>query len=210
MKRSTSWFATALLLVAVPVWAQSDSGSKAGKYGHGPQAKIGEPVPNFTLQGVNGKDFKLAEFKGKIVVLEWINYECPEVNHCYASQIMTNTWKKFKDKSVVWVAIDSNHFCKDKVENIRTWIKRQKLEYPYLLDADGKVGHMFGAKKTPQMFVIGQNGVLAYSGAIDNDPQGKEQNKRNYVEEAITSLIDGSTVAMPKTKPYGCKVNFKK
>jgi len=210
MKRSASWFATAALLVAVPAWAQSDSGREGGVQGHGPYAQIGKPVPEFTLQDVNGKDFKLAEFKGKIVVLEWINHECPVVNRCHTSQIMTNTWKKFKDKSVVWVAIDSSHFCNDKIENIRTWVEKQKFEYPYLLDANGKVGQLFGAKTTPHMFVIDQKGVLAYSGAIDNDPYGKEQDTRNYVEEAITSLLDGSTVAMPTTKPYGCSVKYKK
>ena len=122
---------------------------------------------------------------------------------------MSNTLATFKDKPVTWIAIDSSNFCEDKVADIRTWAKEQKIEYPILLDAAGKVGHAYGAKTTPHVFVIDQKGVLAYRGAINDDPYATKDKKRNYVEEAVNALLNGSTVATTSTKPYGCTVKYK-
>jgi peroxiredoxin len=198
--------------VAVPISADAAAPGKGtdGK-GHGStQTKVGKPAPEFTLKSVDGKEFKLSQFKGKIVVLEWTNHECPVVNRCHGANVMSNTTTKFKGKPVEWVAIDSSSFCAEKVESIKKWTAQQKITYPYLLDAAGKVGHLFGAKTTPHMFVIDKNGVLAYSGAIDNNPYGKEENVTNYVEQTIKSLLNGSTVVTKTTKSYGCSVKYKK
>lgn len=196
MKARSGWLVSALLIAAVPVWA-------------GETAEIGKPAPDFTLKSLDGKDVKLSDLKGKIVVLEWINHECPVVNRCYKAGITKNTIEKFKDKPVVWLAIDSSHFCEEKAEAIKTWVKDQGINFAYLMDAPGKIGKTYDAKTTPHMFVIDQKGVLAYSGAIDNDPYGNEPNKINYVEQAIQALLDGSTVATATTKSYGCTVKYK-
>lgn len=196
MKTRSGWFVAALLLVAVPVSA-------------GDKAEVGKAAPDFTLKGVDGKEVKLSDLKGKIVVLEWINHECPVVNRCHKAGTMKDTIAKFEDKPVVWLAIDSSHFAEDKLETIKEWTDAQKIDYAYLLDAPGKVGKAYDAKTTPHMFVIDQKGILAYAGAIDNDPYGNEPNKINYVEQAIQALIDGSTVATTTTKSYGCTVKYK-
>jgi peroxiredoxin len=199
---------------AVPAWAhcgfcgKGDTGS-SGEHGHS-NAQIGKPAPDFALKDLDGKEHKLSDLKGKIVVLEWINHECPVIKRCHKSGIMSDQVKKFKGKPVTWLAIDSSSFCKDKADTIREWAKESKIDYPYLLDEAGKVGHFYGAKTTPHMFVIDAKGALAYAGAIDNDPFGQSQDKRNYVEEAVTALLNGSTVATTTTKPYGCGVKYNK
>jgi peroxiredoxin len=200
MKARTGWLLAFSLAVGLPVWAgPQEAGEEPGK------AEIGKPAPEFTLEGLDGKEYKLADFKDKIVVLEWINHECPVVNGCHKKGLMSETIKQFKDKPVVWIAIDSSHFCKDKAESVGKWVEAQKIEYPYLLDPEGKVGHLYGAQTTPHMFVIDQKGTLAYTGALND----RDDEARNYVAEAVTSLLNGSTVATSKTKPYGCTVKYK-
>lgn len=214
MSTRVSWLAALLLVVAIPLQVGAgpgETGTKPGSDKDMPApAEIGKPAPQFALKDVDGTDVQLSDFKGKIVVLEWINHECPVVNRCHGANTMAHTFAKFKNEPVVWLAIDSSHFCQEKVDTIKEWIQQKKVDYPYLLDASGKVGQMFGAKTTPHMFVIDKNGVLAYSGAIDNNPNGKEDNVTNYVEEAVSSLLNGSAVATSTTKSYGCSVKYKK
>ena len=223
------WISAAVMAIAVPAWAhcgfcgsggQAEEKGTTDKTGHAAHdegshdhahAEIGKPAPEFSLTGGDGKTYKLSDFKGRVVVLEWINHECPVVNRCHDSDLMSETMAKFESKPVTWVAIDSSHFCEDKVEGIRAWAKKQGIEYPVLLDANGAVGHAYDAKTTPHMFVIDQKGTLAYSGALNDDAYGsKGEDARNYVAEAITSLLDGSAVATSSTKPYGCSVKYKK
>lgn len=214
MNRRMNGLAAVLVAMgfAVPISADAGAPGKGtdGKDQGIVHAQVGKPAPEFTLKNLEGKEFKLSDFKGKIVVLEWINHECPVVNRCHGAKVMSNTIAKFKGKPVEWIAIDSSSFCAEKVESIKKWTTQQKITYPYLLDAAGEVGHLFDAKTTPHMFVIDKNGVLAYSGAIDNNPYGKEENVTNFVEQTIKSLLNGSTVATKTTKPYGCSVKYKK
>jgi peroxiredoxin len=213
MNRRMNGLTAVLVAMAFAVSSSAVAAPGTGTDGknHGStQAKVGKPAPEFTLKNVDGKEFSLSQFKGKIVVLEWTNHECPVVNRCHGANVMSKTMNKFKGKPVEWVAIDSSSFCAEKIESIKNWTAKQKITYPYLLDAAGKVGHFFGAKTTPHMFVIDKNGVLAYSGAIDNNPYGKEENVTNYVEQTINSLLNGSTVVTKTTKPYGCSVKYKK
>ncbi len=210
------WVAVVCLAVASPVWAHcghcgSDKKHEDRASSHGDaHAVIGSPAPDFKLKDSDGKTHTLSEFKDKVVILEWTNHECPVVNRCHKSNLMANTLKEFKGKPVVWMAIDSSHFCADKVEGIGKWSKSQNLAYPILLDPKGEVGRLYEAKTTPHMFVIDQKGVLAYSGAISDDPYGQDDQARNYVSEAVKSLLSGSTVARAKTKPFGCSVKYKK
>lgn len=198
-------------MLFLPVAAMA--GEDDHDHGHGDHAHavIGKPAPAFALKDVNGKEHKLADYKGKVVVLEWTNHQCPVVNFYHKKNATTKTFEMFKGKPVVWLAIDSSHFCADKTEEIKKWAEAGKLNYPILLDAPGVVGRQYSAKTTPHMFVIDQKGNLAYMGSFDDDNKMEnKENARNYVAEAITSLLDGSTVAMATTKSFGCGVKYKK
>lgn len=217
MKLDARWIvAAAVSMFAVPVWAHCGhcgSGGSEAEHAHGEahaHAEVGKPAPDFALKDVDGKKHTLADLKGKVVVLEWINHECPVTNRYHAGGAMKNTLAKFAGKPVEWFGIDSSHFCAEKVDSIRKWAQANKVSYPLLLDAPGTVGHAYQAKTTPHMFVIDQKGVLAYMGAPDDDPYGNKDKKRNYVEEAVTSLLNGSTVAKTVTKSFGCSVKYKK
>lgn len=223
MKRRTSWIAAVVMMAAVPAWAHcgkcgvgdekkaegNENAHAHGDHGHA-HAEVGKPAPDFTLKDAEGREHKLSDQKGNVVVLEWTNHECPVVNRYHTSKTIKETMAKFEGKPVTWWAIDSSHFCNDKVEGIREWSKSEGVTYPILLDAPGKVGHLYGAKTTPHMFVIDKNGVLAYMGSVDDDKHGDKEDARNYVAEAVTSLLEGSTVAVGETKPFGCSVKYKK
>src|SRR5688572_16825356 len=128
-------------------------------------AAIGKPAPDFTLKDQTGKEVKLAEFKGKVVVLEWYNPNCPvTVKHHVDTPTMKNTFNKYKDKGVVWLAICSQ--SGSSVETNAAGAKKLGTVTPVLDDSAGKVGRAYGATNTPHMFIIDKNGVLAYAGAI--------------------------------------------
>lgn len=185
----------------------------AGDDDHGDHAHaaIGKPAPEFALKDIEGKEHKLSDYKGKVVVLEWTNHQCPVVNFYHKKNATTKTLEMFEDEPVVWLAIDSSHFCADKKVDIQKWSETNKVGYPILLDAAGTVGHQYGAKTTPHMFVIDQKGNLAYMGSLDDDTEMEnKEDATNYVAEAITSLLDGSTVAVATTKSFGCSVKYKK
>lgn len=222
MSNRNLWIARGLL-AGLPVWACALALAEEPKTKPAGDAKpaamaatttastaaIGKPAPEFTLKDTNGKEVKLSSFKGKVVVLEWINHECPVVQGQYSKKNMPNTIAKFKGQPVQWLSIDSSSFANDKLEAIKKWVAENKLEQPYLLDAPGTVGKMYGAKNTPHMFVIDQKGNLAYMGAIDDNADGSKTSPRNYVEEAVNALIKGSAVPTPTTQAYGCSVKYK-
>jgi peroxiredoxin len=164
------------------------------------KAEVGKEAPDFELSDSTGKAVKLSDIKDKIVVLEWINKACP-VSHGKLTT-MKSTAEKYVNKDVVWLAIDSTH-GRTAAEDLE-YAKENKLPYSILLDGDGAVGHLYGAKTTPHMFVIDKQGVLAYAGAIDN------KKDRNYVEEAVDALLAGEKVEVATTKPYGCSVKYKR
>lgn len=182
-------------------------GEEAHDHAH---AEVGKPAPDFAAKDLEGKEYKLADLKGKIVVLEWTNNQCPfVVRHQAKQKTMQKTFAQFKDTDVVWLAVNSSHFCADKADEIKAYAKTNGIEYPILLDPEGQIGHVYMAKTTPHMFVIDKRGVLVYQGAIDNDDYGKSENATNYVADAVHALLDGSTVAVASTKPYGCSVKYK-
>lgn len=174
-----------------------------------PTVEIGKPAPNFTLTDTEGKQHKLADLKGKIVVLEWTDHQCPIVGLHNKSQTMQKCSAQWKGKPVVWLAIDSNSTCMEKKSDIVAWAKENKIECPILLDAEGTVGKSFGAKTTPHMFVIDKNGNLAYQGAIDDDPKVGGKSTKNYVTDAVNALLNDSTVAVTTTQSYGCSIKYK-
>mgnify|MGYP003573171044 CR=1 FL=1 len=164
-------------------------------------------APDFELTDQNGKAHKLSDYHGKVVVLEWTNPQCPYVVRHYKADTMTNLAAKYGE-DVVWLAIDSSNFV--TAESATKWAKAEGIDYPILLDASGEVGRMYEAKTTPHMFVIGTEGELLYNGAIDSDPQGKDDAPTNYVEAAVASALAGQPIEKAQTKPYGCSVKYSK
>ncbi|NNB95720.1 redoxin domain-containing protein [Corallococcus exiguus] len=170
-------------------------------------AEVGKPAPAFTLKDEAGKAHSLSEYKGKVVVLEWTNPECPFVKRHYEAKTMQTTQKGFDAKKVVWLTVDSSstHNAKSAAD----WKKKEGFSQPVLLDTDGAVGKSYAAKTTPHMYVIDGEGVVRYAGAIDNDPRGKEATKVNYVQTAVDALLNGKQVPTATSEPYGCSVKYK-
>lgn len=195
---------TLLLTLALAVVATT-AAAQTGKTGHDHAAAA--MAPAFSLPDQDGRGHNLADYAGKIVVLEWLNPECPFVKFHGGKGTMRTLAEKYKGQGVVWLAVNSTkHGTRDAD---RAWIAEQKLPYPVLEDFDGKVGRAYGAKTTPHMFVIGRDGALAYQGAIDDDNRIQGAPKTNYVEAALAALVAGQPVATAQTTPYGCSVKYK-
>lgn len=211
MTKLLSWVSAAMLLAAIPVMAFGEDPKEAKKGAPtATGAEVGKPAPEFTLKDTEGKEHKLSSYKGKIVVVQWTNHQCPFiVRHEKTDKTMQNTAAKLAKDNVVWLAIDSTPTAEEKLADIKTWRKDNGISFPTLLDASGTVGKLFGAKTTPHMFVIDAKGVLAYAGAIDDDNEGTKKDDKNYVEEAVSALVKGSAVATPTTKSYGCSIKYK-
>lgn len=176
-----------------------------------PGVEIGKPVPDFSLTGIDGKTYNLAQYKGEVVVLEWSNPNCPFVQRVYRESIMQDVQKKYKGK-VVWLTINStnpDHRDHETAKALEDKYNEWGASYTaYLLDPDGTVGRMYDAKTTPHMFVINKQGTLVYEGAIDNDPRGNKSEKTNYVDQALTELFGGKNIAVATTRSYGCSVKY--
>jgi peroxiredoxin len=177
--------------------------------------RVGNPAPDFSLPDASGKTHSLADYKGKYVVLEWFNPECPFVKKHYNSENMQKLQQEAKSRGLVWLSIDSSapgkegNLTPEAAQKVMAdWkIKSTAL----LLDPDGKVGEAYGAKNTPHMFVIDQTGKLIYEGAIDNKPSADPADiptATNYVRAALTDAMAGQPVKNATTKPYGCSVKY--
>jgi peroxiredoxin len=177
------------------------------------KAKVGAPAPAFSLQDTGGKTVNLADYSGKIVVLEWVNPECPYVMRHYNLKTMTTLADKYKDKDVIWLGIATGDTA--DADKLKSFSEKDSISHPILLDPDGAVGHAYGAKTTPHMFIIDKDGKLAYAGGIDNEAIGDpkaplKEGTVNYVDKALTELQSGTIVSTPETKSYGCGVKYKK
>ncbi|AXA36513.1 MAG: thioredoxin family protein [Candidatus Sumerlaea chitinivorans] len=202
MKNAFTRLALAVCVVALSAFAHRVSAAETTA---APQ--IGSAAPDFELKDSSGKVHRLSDYKGKIVVLEWINPTCPFVKRHYKANTMKSLAEKYAKDGVVWLAIDSSHFV--TAEDAQKWIEQNKLSYPILIDADGKVGNLYGAKTTPHMFIVNKDGTLAYRGAIDDDPRGEKEKPLNYVDAALAKLVAGQAPETVETKPYGCSVKYK-
>lgn len=177
----------------------------------------GEAAPNFTLPGLNpkSKDVSLSDFKGKIVVLEWLNYGCPFVRKHYDSGNMQALQRKYTGENMIWLSIissapgkqghaDRDGAIKDKTEN-------KSSATDVLLDPTGKVGQLYGAKTTPHMYIINKEGKLVYQGAIDDRADTDKDSipaAKNYVASALAEIMAGKKVTAHTTKAYGCSVKY--
>lgn len=178
-------------------------------------AKVGAPAPDFTLTDIAGQTHRLSSYRGKIVVLEWVNSGCPFVQKHYESGNLPRLQQAATADGVVWLSIntgrDGVQGAMDSAEAAQ-WLRDQRATpTAYLRDRDGSVGRSYGAKATPHLFVIAADGVLAYNGAIDSIRSADQADigrAQNYVTAALADLKAGRPVATANTQPYGCGVKY--
>jgi peroxiredoxin len=177
---------------------------------------VGNAAPDFSLTDAKGTTHSLSQYKGKYVVLEWFNPECPFVKKHYGSGNMQKLQDEYTSKGVVWLTIDSNapdsqgSLTPEEAEKITTAWKTHQTAL--LLDSEGKAGRAYGAKNTPDMVIINPEGKIAYEGAIDSKATPNPADipsSTNYVKAALDESLAGKPVTKPQTKPYGCHVTYK-
>ena len=177
---------------------------------------VGTNAPDFSLTDSKGKTQSVSQYKGKYVVLEWFNPECPFVKKHYGSGNMQKLQTEFTSKGIVWLTIDSNApglegnlTAEQANAKIAEWKTKQTA---LVLDPDGKAGRAYGAKNTPHMFVINPEGKIVYEGAIDSKATPNPSDiasSTNYVKVALEESLAGKTVSNANTRPYGCSVKYK-
>ena len=175
----------------------------------------GGTAPGFTLTAVDGATVSLSQYRGKYVVLEWFNSECPFVQKHYNSANMQNLQSTFTDKGIVWLAINSTNpehsnyrDAKRSTQIMSDWKAKPSA---LLLDPDGKVGRAYGARTTPHMYIVDPGGKLVYMGGIDDKPSFSTRDipgATNYVVAALDELLAGRAVSASDTRPYGCSIKY--
>jgi len=177
-------------------------------------AEVGKAAPDFTGTDINGQAHKLSDYKGKIVVLESYNFDCPFVRNHYRSGAIQELQRDLTAQGVVWLIVNSvspkNPSHRSAEAAKKEWTGQKIGATTWLDDSSGKIGKPYGMRTTPHMFVIDKEGVLAYQGAIDDRAasDGDPRTARNYVREAVQKLKAGARPAVSQTKPYGCSVKY--
>lgn len=179
-------------------------------------AAVGQPAPDFTLTAADGKTVKLSDFKGKRVVLEWFNPDCPFVKAAHETGPLKDLAAKTTATGVVWLAINSGapgkqgHGADRNKQAAADW----KLDHPILLDETGAVGKAYGATNTPHMYLVDDKGVLVYRGGLDNAPMGTPDppgaTYTAHLGDALAALASGKSVAAGETRAWGCSVKYAK
>ncbi len=202
MMKKIVLFALAATLAAAPALLRAE-------------VSVGKPAPEFTLTDTNGKTHSLSSFKGKWVVIEWNNPDCPFVKKHYDSNNMQSLQKSYTAKGVVWLMINTGAAGKEGVYAPAKFNELAKAKgiaaTAELLDGDGKVGRLYNAKTTPQMFIINPQGEVVYAGAIDSIKSAKQDDipkATNYVKAALDEAMAGKPVTTPTTQSYGCSVKY--
>ncbi len=184
------------------------------------RAQIGKQAPDFTLKSLYGKSFSLSDFKGKIVVLEWINQDCPiwrgrldSLTKTYAELFAPKAGKGRPVKSdttpLVWLCIDSTHYMTP--ERNRAFAAQNGIAKPVLMDPKGAVGTLYGARTTPHIFIVDAQGILVYKGAPDTKHAKKAgEAEKSLIKEVVTALLEGNKVTTATSNPYGCSVKYKR
>ena len=175
----------------------------------------GQAAPDFSLVDINGKMQKLSDYRGKYVVLEWFNSECPFVQKHYESGNMQSLQARYTQKGVVWLGVNSTS---PRHSNFRDPVRSQAIlkdwksaPTAFVLDPDGKVGKQYGARTTPHMYVIDPKGMLVYVGGIDDKPSTSQRDiptAKNLVAAALDESLGGKPVGTPSAMPYGCSVKY--
>ncbi len=196
---------TGVLMASAVTWPHAVSAA----------AKVGDPAPAFSLPSSGGSAHSLADNRGKIVVLEWTNHECPYVRKHYETGNMQAIQKEAIDSGVVWFTIISSapgeqgHVTPAKANELTTG--RKAVPTAVLLDPKGTVGRLYGATNTPHMYLVDKAGVLVYAGAIDDRPTTRTSDvagANNYVRAALQAVMAGQPVKTPATRAYGCTVKY--
>jgi peroxiredoxin len=178
-------------------------------------AGIGEAAPAFTAKNTKGEDVSLADFKDKVVVLEWVNFDCPFVKKHYASGNMQALQEKYTAQGVIWLSVNSSAVGKqgyhDPSAMIEVAAKHGSKASHFLMDTGGKIGKAYNAKVTPHMFIIHKDGNLVYDGAIDSMATTSADDVASadkLFADALDAVLAGKDVANAKNKPYGCGVKY--
>ncbi len=178
-------------------------------------ATVGEPAPAFTAMDMEGRSVSLADYKGRHVVLEWVNPGCPFVRKHYDSGNLQATQKGAAAKGVVWLAINStatSHVDYLAPAQLSAWMRGQGAAVSAtLLDTSGTIGRSYGARTTPHMYLIDPKGMLVYAGAIDSRPTANPADiagATNWVNQALVEALAGKPVSTATTRPYGCSVKY--
>lgn len=176
---------------------------------------VGAPAPDFSGTDAQGKTQKLSQYKGRWVVLEWVNHGCPFVQKHYGSQNMQTLQKRYTEKGVVWLSVNSSAAGKQGYETPaeanRTLKEKGAHPTALILDPKGSIGRTYGAKTTPHMFVIDPQGTLVYAGAIDDKPStdvADVKTAKNYVSQVLDDALAGKKPTVAATKSYGCGVKY--
>ena len=179
------------------------------------EAKVGEAAPAISATDIHGNAFNLEDHKGKTVVLEWTNHQCPFVVKHYSTNNMQRVQKQATDNGVVWVSIVSSAPGRQGYVSAKEAIEIENKAGAYattrILDSSGAIGKSYGARTTPHMFVISPEGKVAYAGAIDDNPSPSPravEGSKNLVLAALDDISAGRSVAVPRTAPYGCSVKY--
>ena len=178
------------------------------------EAQNRKAAPDFTAKDLDGKEYKLSDLKGKIVVLEAYNLDCPFCANHFKSGAMQELQADLTSKGAVWLLVNSTHPRSPSYRS--TEAAKQEIDKhgikatAWINDSTGKLGKLYELKTTPHMVVIDKQGRIAYEGAIDDraEASGDPRQARNYVGEAVTALLAGKEVAVAKTKPYGCGIKY--
>lgn len=199
MRKLALALATAVAVVAAPAFS----------------ATVGQPAPDFGAPDLSGKPVKLSDFRGKFVVLEWTNPECPYVRRHYDSGNMPSLQKEVAAKDVVWLAVNSSSPSSGEFttpENMAKWLAAKgAAPKATLIDQDGKIGRLYGARTTPHMYVVDPQGRLVYAGAIDDKrwaSAAETKSAKNHVRAALGEAMAGKPVSVSATSPYGCSVKY--
>jgi peroxiredoxin len=176
--------------------------------------EVGKPAPDFTGTDINGKTVHLSDYKGKIVVIESFNQDCPYCHNHYKTGAMQALQRELAAKGVVWLLVDSvnpKNFSHLTPEQAKADLAKENMDITaWIDDGSGAIGHLYDMKTTPDMYVINKDGILVYEGAIDDkpDPFHNPLTANNYVSDAVNALLAGKSITVAETKPYGCSVKY--
>lgn len=176
---------------------------------------VGSPAPEFTGVDSNGASHRLSDYRGKTVVLEWTNHDCPYVRKHYSTGNMQSLQKQATQRGIIWLSVISS--APGKQGNVSATqandltASRGAVPTAVILDGAGDIGRLYGAKTTPHMYIIDAQGTLVYMGGIDDAPTSNPDDVKtahNYVQAALDELEAGKDISEPVTRPYGCSVKY--
>lgn len=213
LAKYTAVLAAAIMVTAAAAFADDPTKAAPAVVPSGDVSLVGKKAPDFSLTDTDGKTHTLQEYlsAGKTVVLHWYNPNCPFIiRHFKTYPTFTTLAADYSKKNVVVIAINSTGPKHPQYGGDAASKKTWGIQYPILLDPTGAVGKLYGAKTTPHTFVISSDGIIRYSGAIDNDPQDKlaAKDKLNYARQALDEVLAGKPVSVSETRPYGCGVHY--